>query len=449
MILGRKRTLGLLIAASLTAVAYAQNPQTPPATSDPARSGQPNPQQPANDASRTGQVNPQQPNINDPGRTGQINPQQPNANDPRTGRPNPPITNDPARSGNTNAPQRLDANNNPTAINRTGFAPTNFQRSGELIGRPITTNGQTVGRVEDFVIDPATGRIVYGVNSFNDSRDRLYPTPFQASRFSNTDRSFALDIEAERLRSATNFPNNQWPDFNDDQFTTNTFRSYNQTPWWETNVAATGTTTGINNRPRDIHARDNRDVTATTRTNTGGSTTTTTVNRGTGTPTNPRDRAATTTTTTTDTAANRTARDRATLASDTGRVGMNSSDRWTQRPMTYQRMSELRGREVRAADGTSIGKISEVVVDPENGRVLYAAVEGAGNRRFPIPWSAMQSSGRDGFQISVNADRLKNAPTFESEKWPNMADQRWAEDVHRYYAVEPYWDSGFVPTDRR
>jgi len=37
----------------------------------------------------------------------------------------------------------------------------------------------------------------------------------------------------------------------------------------------------------------------------------------------------------------------------------------------------------------------------------------------------------------VEKDRLKDAPGFNKEHWPNMADQSWSNDIHTYYGVKP------------
>jgi len=36
-------------------------------------------------------------------------------------------------------------------------------------------------------------------------------------------------------------------------------------------------------------------------------------------------------------------------------------------------------------------------------------------------------------------ERLKEAPGFDKDHWPSMADERWATSIHDYYHVTPYW----------
>ena len=42
------------------------------------------------------------------------------------------------------------------------------------------------------------------------------------------------------------------------------------------------------------------------------------------------------------------------------------------------------------------------------------------------------------FVLHVEKDRLKDAPGFDKDKWPNMADQSWAKEIHSYYGTTPY-----------
>ena len=43
------------------------------------------------------------------------------------------------------------------------------------------------------------------------------------------------------------------------------------------------------------------------------------------------------------------------------------------------------------------------------------------------------------FRLNVAKERFEDAPGFDKDHWPSMADQRWAEDVHSFYDARPYW----------
>ena len=44
------------------------------------------------------------------------------------------------------------------------------------------------------------------------------------------------------------------------------------------------------------------------------------------------------------------------------------------------------------------------------------------------------------FVLNVEKARLEHAPGFDKEKWPDMADQAWAQEIHSYYGTKPYSD---------
>jgi len=111
------------------------------------------------------------------------------------------------------------------------------------------------------------------------------------------------------------------------------------------------------------------------------------------------------------------------------------------------RASKLIGADVENLQGEKLGDIKDVVLDPETGRITYAVLSfggfmGLGEKYFAIPWSALTSkAGEKGdFVLNVDKEKLKNAPGFDKNNWPNMADRHWAEQVYTYYGITPYWE---------
>jgi hypothetical protein len=37
--------------------------------------------------------------------------------------------------------------------------------------------------------------------------------------------------------------------------------------------------------------------------------------------------------------------------------------------------------------------------------------------------------------MDTDEERLKNAPGFDSDNWPNMADATWGKSVHTFYGT--------------
>ena len=93
-----------------------------------------------------------------------------------------------------------------------------------------------------------------------------------------------------------------------------------------------------------------------------------------------------------------------------------------------------------------LGKIEHLMIDLERGSIAYAVLSfggflGMGDKLFAIPWSALALDTADHkFILNVDKELLKNAPGFDNDHWPNMADHEWGYKVFNYYGAKPYWN---------
>jgi sporulation protein YlmC with PRC-barrel domain len=114
--------------------------------------------------------------------------------------------------------------------------------------------------------------------------------------------------------------------------------------------------------------------------------------------------------------------------------------------------STLAGDSVRNAAGDDLGKLDELMIDIPSGRVAYAVLSFGGvlrmgNKLFAVPWSALKvDQDEKCFILNVDKTKLENAPGFDKDKWPDMADSTWGSEVSRYYGVTPYWEDREVIT---
>ncbi len=116
------------------------------------------------------------------------------------------------------------------------------------------------------------------------------------------------------------------------------------------------------------------------------------------------------------------------------------------RPATKcQRASDLMGKEVKNPENEKLGKIENLAVDPDAGRVIYGVLSfggflGIGDKLFAVPLSSLKlSDDNKQFVLAVEKERLKNAAGFDKDHWPDMANPRWATDTSAYYGQQPYW----------
>ena len=86
------------------------------------------------------------------------------------------------------------------------------------------------------------------------------------------------------------------------------------------------------------------------------------------------------------------------------------------------------------------------MLDIRGGRISYAVLSsggflGMGDRLFAIPWSALTlDTTNKRFVLDVDVKRLKAAPGFDKDHWPDMADPLWASGVQSYYGTRSYPD---------
>lgn len=108
--------------------------------------------------------------------------------------------------------------------------------------------------------------------------------------------------------------------------------------------------------------------------------------------------------------------------------------------------STLAGDHVQNSAGEDLGKVNEIMIDIPSGKVAYAVLSfggflGMGNKLFALPWSALKlDEGKKCFVLDVDKKKLENAPGFDKDNWPDMADTTWRNEIFSYYGARPYWE---------
>ncbi|MGE5450697.1 MAG: PRC-barrel domain-containing protein [Acidobacteriota bacterium] len=104
------------------------------------------------------------------------------------------------------------------------------------------------------------------------------------------------------------------------------------------------------------------------------------------------------------------------------------------------RVSKIMGTDVRNLQGDKVGDIKDVVVN-RNGTITYAIVStggflGMGNRLHAVPWEVLQTQpGKKYRVLDIDKDRLKKAPSFDPDNWPNVVDDTWGTENRRFYGA--------------
>lgn len=105
----------------------------------------------------------------------------------------------------------------------------------------------------------------------------------------------------------------------------------------------------------------------------------------------------------------------------------------------------LIGTEVVNLHGEKLGKLEELMIDLDTGRVGYAVLSfggilGFGDKLFAVPWGSLTVDQKhETIVMDAHKDLLAKAPGFDKNNWPKTPNGQWVHDVYRYYRQEPYW----------
>jgi sporulation protein YlmC with PRC-barrel domain len=96
--------------------------------------------------------------------------------------------------------------------------------------------------------------------------------------------------------------------------------------------------------------------------------------------------------------------------------------------------------------GDDLGKIEDLMIDVNSGRIAYAVLSFGGflkmgNKLFAVPWEALTLDPiNKQFILNVSKSVLENATGFDKDNWPDMADPKFGANVYRHYGYKPYWE---------
>ena len=105
------------------------------------------------------------------------------------------------------------------------------------------------------------------------------------------------------------------------------------------------------------------------------------------------------------------------------------------------RSDDILSLKVKNADGKDLGKINDIVIGSQDGKVRYAALSfggflGLGDKLFAIPWQSLRMTESDDelyFVLNVSEQKLENAPGFDADKWPDFANTDVTGQFDKHY----------------
>ncbi len=115
--------------------------------------------------------------------------------------------------------------------------------------------------------------------------------------------------------------------------------------------------------------------------------------------------------------------------------------------MTYRpnllSSTSITGDKVTNLEGENLGDIKDLMIDLDTGQIAYAVLSfggflGLGDKYFAMPWQALRLDAENKcFKLNVDKEKLKDAPGFDKDDWPNWSDSAYHDTIHEYYGYTP------------
>lgn len=100
----------------------------------------------------------------------------------------------------------------------------------------VNLQGETVGEIEEIMLDVRGGRIAYAVMSvggFLGIGEKYLAVPWQAFTLDTDNHRFVLDVDPDRLKSAQGFDKDHWPSMAEYAWAVGIHDYYSTRPYWE------------------------------------------------------------------------------------------------------------------------------------------------------------------------------------------------------------------------
>ena len=127
---------------------------------------------------------------------------------------------------------------------------------------------------------------------------------------------------------------------------------------------------------------------------------------------------------------------------DRDTLGMYSSNEGDGPGPRLMGADTLLGNDVYNHKNEKLGDVKEFMLSMDTGKVSYVVLSYGGfltlgEKLFAVPWKALTlDTVNHRFVMNVEKEKFENAPGFNVDDWPNMADETWATSIHDYYETE-------------
>ena len=119
----------------------------------------------------------------------------------------------------------------------------------------------------------------------------------------------------------------------------------------------------------------------------------------------------------------------------------------TERLGQVVKASDVIGKEVKNRQDEKLGKVEDLAVDVETGRIIQVLVSsggvlGVGDKLVAVPPAAFTCEPpHPTLRLDATKDKLKGAPEFDLAKWDDLTQTNRVIETYRYFGKEPYFTS--------
>ena len=105
-------------------------------------------------------------------------------------------------------------------------------------------------------------------------------------------------------------------------------------------------------------------------------------------------------------------------------------------------LSKLIGAQVKSNNGENLGKLEDVVIDPQTGKATFAIVGKGGvlrlgEKRMPVPWQAITIDSQKRLTLNVDKEKLQTAPTTARSDDSELDNPDFVVVVYKFYEIAP------------
>ena len=109
--------------------------------------------------------------------------------------------------------------------------------------------------------------------------------------------------------------------------------------------------------------------------------------------------------------------------------------------LSFRPASESMGANVVNTKEEKLGKIKEIMLDVEHGKIAYVVISfggwlGSNNKLFAVPWESLEHS-RDDYILRVDKSVFENADGLDEGAW--TLDHNKLLAIYKRCGVQPYW----------